>query len=153
VQYSDSYFSYDLWCIKTVQLNNCVIKYRITTVLKVETHIIASIATNSSGWGVILVIMYAKILKTGVIVFICNIIVFICNIIVFICNIIVFICNIIVFICNIIVFICNIIVFIGDVKMCLMSHWSIIFNIKVSSCTCELQTELIFLWIKVSSVI
>ena len=139
MQYSDSYFSYDLWCIKTVQLNNCVIKYRITTVLKVETHIIASIATNSSGWGVILVIMYAKILKTGVIVFICNIIVFICNIIVFICNII--------------VFICNIIVFIGDVKMCLMSHWSIIFNIKVSSCTCELQTDLIFLWIKVSSVI
>ena len=33
------------------------------------------------------------------------------------------------------------------------SHWLIIFNIRVSSCACELQTDLIFLWIKVSSVI
>ena len=32
-------------------------------------------------------------------------------------------------------------------------HWLIIFNIRVSSCACELQTDLIFLWIKVSSVI
>jgi hypothetical protein len=29
----------------------------------------------------------------------------------------------------------------------------IFFNITVSSCTCELRTDLIFLWIKVSSVI
>jgi hypothetical protein len=47
----------------------------------------------------------------------------------------------------------GVIVFIGDVKMCLMSHWPIIFNIRVSSCACELRTELKFLWIKVSSVI
>jgi len=70
VQYSDSYFSYDLWCIKTVQLNNCVIKYRITKILKVETHIIASIAASPTGRAVILVIMYVEILKTGIIVFI-----------------------------------------------------------------------------------
>jgi hypothetical protein len=43
--------------------------------------------------------------------------------------------------------------FIGDIKMCLTSHWLIIFNIRVSSCACELRTDLIFLWIKVSSVI
>jgi hypothetical protein len=42
---------------------------------------------------------------------------------------------------------------IGDVKMYLMSHWLVIINIRVSSCTCELRTDLIFLWIKVSSVI
>ena len=38
----------------------------------------------------------------------------------------------------------GVIVFIVDVK---------IFNIRVSSCTCELRTDLIFLWFKVSSVI
>ena len=47
----------------------------------------------------------------------------------------------------------GVIVFIGDIKMCLTSHWRIIFNIRVSSCACELRTDLIFLWIKVSSVI
>ena len=47
----------------------------------------------------------------------------------------------------------GIIVFIGDVKMCSTPHWPIIFNIRVSSCACELRTDLIFLWIKVSSVI
>ena len=41
--------------------------------------------------------------------------------------------------------------FIGEVKMCLMSHWLIIFNIRVSSCPCEFRTDVIFLWIKISS--
>ena len=45
-------------------------KYRIAAVLKVETDIIASIAASSTGWAVILVIMYVEIFKTGVIVFI-----------------------------------------------------------------------------------
>ena len=85
--------------------------YRIMSVLKVETDIITSIVASLTGWAVILVIMYIKIFKTGVIGFIC------------------------------------------DVKMCLTSHWPIIFNIRVSSCAWELQTDLIFLWIKVSSVI
>ena len=38
-------------------------------------------------------------------------------------------------------------------QMCFASHWLIIFIIRVSSWACELQTDLIFLWIKVSSVI
>ena len=38
-------------------------------------------------------------------------------------------------------------------QLCLTSHWPIIVNIRVSSCACELWTDLIFLWIKVSSVI
>ena len=46
----------------------------------------------------------------------------------------------------------DVIVSISDLKMCLMSHLLIIFNISISSCSCELQTDLIFLWIKVSSV-
>ena len=83
----------------------------ITTVLKVETDIITSIAASLTGWAVILVIMYVEIFKTSVIVFI------------------------------------------GDIKMCLMSHWPIIFNIRVSSCTCKLRTDLIFLSSKVRSVI
>ena len=57
----------------------------------------------STGRAVILVLMYVKIFKTSVIIFI------------------------------------------SDVKMC--------FSISVSSCACELRTDLIFLWIKVSSVI
>ena len=40
----------------------------------------------------------------------------------------------------------NFIVFIGDGIMCLTSDWPI-------TCTCELRTDLIFLWIKVSWVI
>jgi hypothetical protein len=47
----------------------------------------------------------------------------------------------------------GIIVFICDLKMCLSSHWPINFNIRISSCACEVQTDLIFLWIKVNSVI
>ena len=44
--------------------------YRITAVLKFETDIIiASNAAGPTGEGVILVIMYVKIFKTGVIVF------------------------------------------------------------------------------------
>jgi len=38
-------------------------------------------------------------------------------------------------------------------QMCLRSHWLIIFNIRVSSGACLLRTDLIILWIKVSSVI
>ena len=45
-------------------------KYRITTVLKVETDIISSIAASPIGWAMILVIIYVKIFKTGVVVFI-----------------------------------------------------------------------------------
>jgi hypothetical protein len=43
--------------------------YRITTVLKVKTDIIVSIAASSIGRAVILVIMYVKTFKTNVIVF------------------------------------------------------------------------------------
>ena len=88
---------------------NCY-KYRITSVLKLR-HIITSIAASLTERAVILMIMYVKIFKTGILVFI------------------------------------------GDVKMCLTSHWHIIFNIRVSSSPCELRTDIIFLWIKVSSVI
>jgi hypothetical protein len=84
--------------------------YRITSVLKVETDIITTISANPTGRAVILVIMYVKIFKTDVIVFI------------------------------------------GDVKMCLTSHWLLIFNIRFSSCPFELRTDLIFLWNQVSSV-
>jgi hypothetical protein len=82
--------------------------YRITGVLKVETDIFSASLT---GRTVMLVIMYVKIFKTGVIVFI------------------------------------------GEVKICFTSHWPIIFNIRVNSYACELLTDLILLWIKVSSVI
>ena len=34
-----------------------------------------------------------------------------------------------------------------------LSHWPIIFNIRVSSCACELWTDVKFFFIKVSSVI
>jgi hypothetical protein len=47
----------------------------------------------------------------------------------------------------------GVIVFIVDAKMCFSSPWPIISNIRVSSCACELRTDLIFLSIKVSSVI
>jgi len=77
--------------------------YRITAVIKVGTDIISSITASLIGRAVILVIMYVKIFKTDVIVFI------------------------------------------GDVKMCLMSHRAIIFNIIVSSCACELRTNISFL--------
>ena len=40
----------------------------------------------------------------------------------------------------------DVIVFISDVIMCFMSDWPI-------TCACELRSDLIFLWIKVSSVI
>ena len=43
--------------------------YRITTVLKVKTDIIVSMAASSIGRAVILVIMYVKTFKTNVIVF------------------------------------------------------------------------------------
>ena len=32
-------------------------------------------------------------------------------------------------------------------------HWPIIFNIIISSCACELRTDLVFLWINVSLMI
>jgi hypothetical protein len=48
-------------------------KYRITTVLKVETDIISSIAASPIGWAMILLIIYVKIFKTGVIVFISDV--------------------------------------------------------------------------------
>jgi hypothetical protein len=44
------------------------IKYRITSVLKVETDIIASITASTMGRVVILVIMYVETFKTDVIV-------------------------------------------------------------------------------------
>jgi hypothetical protein len=46
----------------------------------------------------------------------------------------------------------GVIVFICDIKICLTSHWPIIFNIRVRSCTWELQPDLILLQIKASSV-
>jgi hypothetical protein len=46
------------------------ILYRITAILKVETDIIASIASTSRGLAVMLVIIYVVIFITGVIVFI-----------------------------------------------------------------------------------
>ena len=48
-------------------------KYRITSVLKVETDIIASIEASLTGRAVILVIMYVEIFKIGIIVFICDV--------------------------------------------------------------------------------
>ena len=45
---------------------NCI--YRITTVLKVETHCIASITTSPVGRAVMLVVMHAKAFETEVIV-------------------------------------------------------------------------------------
>ena len=47
----------------------------------------------------------------------------------------------------------GIIFFIGDIKICSMSSWPIIFNIKVSSWACELWPDLIFFCMKVSSMI
>ena len=43
--------------------------YRITPVLKVETDIIASVTANPTGQAVM---MYIKVFKTGIIVFIGN---------------------------------------------------------------------------------
>jgi hypothetical protein len=48
-------------------------KYRITTVLKVETDIIASIAASPTGRAVVLMIIYVEIFKTDIIVFICDV--------------------------------------------------------------------------------
>jgi len=48
--------------------------YRITAVLMVETDIITSISENQILRAAILVILFVKIFKTEVIVFICNII-------------------------------------------------------------------------------
>ena len=47
-------------------------KYKKTTVLKVETDIIRSIASSPIGWSLILVIMYVETFKTDIIVFIRN---------------------------------------------------------------------------------
>jgi hypothetical protein len=56
--------------LNTGYLTRWVSIYRITSVLKVETDIIASIALIRRGQVVILVIMNVKIFKTGIIVFI-----------------------------------------------------------------------------------
>ena len=54
----------------TVWFNFQTYIYRITSVLKVETDIVASIAASPTRRPVILVIMYVDFFKTGVIVFI-----------------------------------------------------------------------------------
>ena len=80
------------------------IVYRITTILKVETDIIANISANLIGRTGIFVIMSVEAFKT------------------------------------------DIIVFIGDVIMCFTSDWQINLGMQVT-------TDLVFLWIKVISVI
>ena len=50
------------------------VKYRITTVMKVETDIITNITVSLIGRAVLLVIMYVEIFKTDVIIFIGNVI-------------------------------------------------------------------------------
>lgn len=57
------------WYFSSPSINLSAI-YRITAVLKAETDIIVSIAACPTGQDMLLVIMYVKIFKTCVIVFI-----------------------------------------------------------------------------------
>ena len=108
---NDTLFIEDLvtWRHYNLILENSDI-YRLTAILKVETDIIASIASTSRGLAVMLVIIYVVIFITGVIVFI------------------------------------------GDIEMWLTSHLPIMFNIS-QFLPMRITNDLIFLWIKVSSVV
>ena len=55
---------------QSVLLKICVNKYRIMTILKVETDIITNISESLIGWPGIFVIMSVEVFRTDVIVFI-----------------------------------------------------------------------------------
>jgi hypothetical protein len=60
----------------STQIHECNCLYRITTATKVQTEIIAKFTVSQIGKEVILVIMYVKIFKTDIIVFIDNVILY-----------------------------------------------------------------------------